>query len=59
MLRSGALLTLLLCKGALAHVKPFEHTHIGFLHPEELTAVAVLLSALGAFLGYRAVRRRV
>jgi len=52
-MRKLILMTLLsFCGGVFAHVKPYSHHHIGFLHPEEILALALLIAG-GVVLGYR------
>ncbi len=56
--RTVLLKTLLLVSFTFAHVKPFPHTHVGFLHPEEVVVILGSALALGVagFLLYRRVK---
>jgi hypothetical protein len=61
MLRKLLVATLVLMGGAFAHVKPFAHEHIGFLHTEDILlvgAVAALVLGVLFVAVKRAVRER-
>jgi len=57
----GALISLLLCLGreAYAHMKPYDHPHVGFLHPEELTVLLLILAVGLLLLGYGLLSRHL
>jgi hypothetical protein len=43
---------------SFAHIKPFPHGHVGFLHPEDLVVLgAVVVLAVGGLLVYRLAKR--
>ncbi len=58
MLRASIFLLALLAAGAYAHVKPYDHPHVGFLHPEELIALLAISGVSLLLLGYRFIRGR-
>ncbi len=35
---------------SFAHIKPFEHNHVGFLHPEEMAIVLGAMVLAGMFM---------
>lgn len=45
---------------SFAHIKPVPHEHIGFLHPEDILLVGVVIALVGGafLLGFKLSKRR-
>ncbi len=59
MLKKLSAITLTLSSGSFAHIKPFEHKHIGFLHLEDVVVIGLSIVLVGAsFLLLKATAER-
>ena len=58
MLARGLAIFIGTVSGALAHGKPFPHTHTGWFHPEELLLITIAISValVGGFFGLKHLR---